>query len=110
MLVIRCRAGETVSIGSEVQLSVLSVEAGRVKLGFTAPQHVPVNRNCGELTSASNRLAVQGLNPANLESLASRLAAEPAELATCVVTLNVPKKYCESSKQNSDVAEKSSDG
>jgi carbon storage regulator CsrA len=110
MLVIRCRAGETVSIGEDTQLSILSVEAGRVKLGFTAPQHVAVSRNCGELTTVSNRMAMQGLNPEGLEALASRFASEPVELAACVVAVDVRKNSSKLSKQNAAAAEKSSDG
>lgn len=44
MLVLSRKTGERISIGGDVQVVVLEVSHGRVKLGFEAPREVPVRR------------------------------------------------------------------
>jgi carbon storage regulator len=44
MLVLRRKPGERVLIGEDIGVVVLEVEGDRVKLGFTAPRHVPIFR------------------------------------------------------------------
>jgi len=65
MLVLTRRSGEAVCIGRDVEVFVLSVTRGRVKLGFRAPRDVVVHRtetalstvrgSCSSLSSASAR-------------------------------------------------------
>lgn len=47
MLVLTRKRGESVQIGGEIQVQVLSVQGNRVRLGITAPSEVGVRR--GEL-------------------------------------------------------------
>ncbi len=86
MLVLRCREGESVSIGDDIQLSVLAVDAGRVKLGFTAPASVPVSRRCAELTREHNKGALR-VEGAVLGSLKSYLSNAPKGHLDCVVSV-----------------------
>ena len=44
MLVLSRKAGERVSIGSEIQVTVLGIQKGKVKLGFLGPPEVPIHR------------------------------------------------------------------
>lgn len=44
MLVLTRKLGEAIRIGSDMEVVVLSVAKGRVKLGLSAPPHVPVHR------------------------------------------------------------------
>ena len=53
MLVLSRKAGETIRIGSSIDLVVLGVSHGRVKLGFAGPKQIPVRR--GELVDAAAR-------------------------------------------------------
>lgn len=53
MLVLSRKAGETIRIGSSIELVVLGVSHGRVKLGFAGPKQIPVRR--GELADAPAR-------------------------------------------------------
>ena len=56
MLILQRKAGESVLIGEEIEVSVLSVEAGRVRLAIQAPRSVAILRS--ELkTAAENREA-----------------------------------------------------
>ena len=45
MLILSRRPGESVKIGDEVTVTVLSVKGGQVRLGFTAPPNVAVHRD-----------------------------------------------------------------
>src|SRR5262245_7129301 len=47
MLVLSRKTGETVTIGEGVDLVILEINRGRVKLGFAGPRHVAIRR--GEL-------------------------------------------------------------
>ena len=44
MLVLSRKVGERVQIGSEIEVTVLGVQGGRVKLGFAGPPEVPIRR------------------------------------------------------------------
>jgi carbon storage regulator len=44
MFVLTRRIGEAIYIGEGVEVEVLGVERGRVKLGFKAPPGVPIQR------------------------------------------------------------------
>jgi carbon storage regulator len=44
MLILTRRVGETLMIGDEVTVSVLSVKGGQVKVGINAPRNVAVHR------------------------------------------------------------------
>ena len=45
MLVLRRRAGERIWIGPEIELTVLGIQKGKVKLGFAGPPEVPIHRD-----------------------------------------------------------------
>lgn len=51
MLVLSRKIGEVICIGDEIEVVVLSVKGGRVKLGFAGPRDVTIRR--GELPGAS---------------------------------------------------------
>jgi carbon storage regulator len=44
MLVLTRRSGESIVIGGNIQVTVLSVKGDRVRLGIVAPQSVSVDR------------------------------------------------------------------
>lgn len=44
MLVLSRKAGERIQIADVITLTILSVNHGRVRLGFAAPSHIPVHR------------------------------------------------------------------
>ena len=51
MLILQRKAGESLLIGEEIESSVLSVEAGRVRLAIEAPRNVSILRS--ELKNAA---------------------------------------------------------
>lgn len=44
MLILTRKAGEKLMIGDDVQLTVLSIKGGQVRIGVTAPKDVGVHR------------------------------------------------------------------
>lgn len=44
MLILTRRAGETVMIGNDIEVTVLGVKGNQVRLGITAPREVGVHR------------------------------------------------------------------
>jgi len=44
MLVLSRKSGEQILIGKDIEVVVLEVNGDHVKLGFTAPQYVPIFR------------------------------------------------------------------
>jgi len=74
MLVLSRKIGETIRIGSEVELVVLKVERGRVKLGFAGPRDVAVRR--GELEDSQGATdAVAAVREAPARSTTSARSA-----------------------------------
>jgi carbon storage regulator len=45
MLVLSRKTGERIDIGEDIQVVILGVSNGRVKLGFEAPRNVAVRRS-----------------------------------------------------------------
>ena len=75
MLVLTRRSGESITIGDDIIVTVISASGGQVRLGITAPRSVQVLRE--EIYKAmkeENREAARGLRHGkNLEGVADRL-------------------------------------
>ena len=64
MLILQRKAGESLLIGDEIEVSVLSVEAGRVRLAIQAPRSVPILRSeLKRAVTANQEAAVEGGSP-----------------------------------------------
>lgn len=64
MLILQRKAGESVFIGEEIEISVLSVDAGRVRLAIQAPKSVAILRSELKSAAATNREAAgEGVSP-----------------------------------------------
>ncbi|MDE7221113.1 MAG: carbon storage regulator CsrA [Oscillospiraceae bacterium] len=57
MLILQRKAGESLAIGEEIEVTVLSVEAGRVRLAIQAPKSVPILRSELKTAAEVNREA-----------------------------------------------------
>jgi carbon storage regulator len=73
MLVLTRKLGESICIGSDVQVVVLDAGRGRVKLGFTGPRQVSIRR--GEL--AENAKSSEEILPAVMRQLPGAESLEP---------------------------------
>ena len=76
MLVMKRRAGESFTIGDQIEIEVLEVAGSRVKLGIIAPESVSIIRKEAVVTREENITASQPVAPDALTALASRLWAK----------------------------------
>ena len=64
MLILQRKAGESLLIGDEIEVSVLSVDSGRVRLAIDAPKSVSILRSELKTAAEVNREAAgEGLPP-----------------------------------------------
>ena len=70
MLALSRKSGESIMIGSDIEITILEVKGEQVKIGIAAPKQVPVYRKeiYVEIQQA-NREAVSQLNVENLRKL-----------------------------------------
>lgn len=73
MLIIRRRAGESLLIGENVEIEVMEVGAGGVKLGITAPRDVFILRSEIRLAEQENVAAMRTVSTASVAALVARL-------------------------------------
>ena len=71
MLVLTRQAGESIRIGENIEITVLEVRAGAVKIGIAAPRSVRVFRS--ELESINRQAAVDWNDKDQLTVIAQRL-------------------------------------
>lgn len=70
MLILQRKPGESVVIGEEISITVVSVEGGRVRLAISAPQEIPILRSELLAATAANRdSAAEEAAPAELLGL-----------------------------------------
>jgi len=62
MMVMRCKAGQSIRIGDDIRVSIRAVQGGQVvNFGIDAPAEVPVHRlEIFELIQKENRAASAG--------------------------------------------------
>lgn len=72
MLIMKRRAGESFTIGDEIEIEVLEVAGTRVKLGIVAPESVAIVRKEARLTREENITAARPVDPDALAALARR--------------------------------------
>lgn len=71
MLVLSRQAGESVRIGENIEITVLDVRGGTVKIGVAAPRSVRIFRS--ELESINRQAAADWRDKSQLTALAERL-------------------------------------
>ena len=67
------RAGESFTIGDDIEIEVLEVAGSRVKLGVVAPDSVAIVRKEARVTREENITAAQPVAPDALARLAQSL-------------------------------------
>lgn len=71
MLVLTRQAGESVRIGENIEITVLEVRSGAVKIGIVAPRSIRIFRS--ELESINRQAAADWQDKAKLSVIAQRL-------------------------------------
>ncbi len=76
MLVLTRKTGESLRIGADIRVTVVSANGGQVRIGIEAPARIPVHREeVWERIAAQNREAAE-LSPESLERLLRREGEE----------------------------------
>ena len=91
---IRRRCGESVWVGPDIEIRVLEVSGGRVKLGIAAPRDVLVLRDELKMTEDFNRLASRGLPPDAAVRLAAVLSYSSSQAVTHPRQI-IPQESCD---------------
>jgi carbon storage regulator len=78
MLVLSRQRDESIMIGDDVEITIVDVRGEKVRLGISAPAHIPVHRKEVYEAIKREKLAAAGGGPAGpVESLAKRKPPEP---------------------------------
>jgi carbon storage regulator len=72
MLVIRRRPGEAFRIGDDVQIEILEIGGGQVKLGISAPKDLLILRREVYVTGRQNEAAAREISTLELARLADQ--------------------------------------
>ena len=57
MLILQRKAGESLFIGENIEVSILSVDSGRVRIAIDAPKHISILRSELKRAADTNREA-----------------------------------------------------
>lgn len=82
MLILQRKAGESLLIGEDIQVTVVSADGGRVRLAIEAPREMPILRSELRTAMRTNEEAARQACPpgeALLEYLGGILGHEPRE-------------------------------
>lgn len=90
MLVIRRRSGESLLVGDNVEVEILEVSGGQVKLGIRAPRDVSILRKEVYLTREQNRAAVESARSPRVQRWIDQLSAAKGHSAGAVVKPSEP--------------------
>jgi carbon storage regulator len=70
MLVLSRKKGERIQIDGDITLTVLSIQGGRVQLGFAAPAHIAIQRE--EVRRRIEEDQARGFAPTDVEAIGAR--------------------------------------
>ncbi|MCM3092533.1 MULTISPECIES: carbon storage regulator CsrA [unclassified Cytobacillus] len=71
MLVLRRRLKESIMIGDDIEISILSIEGDQVKLGISAPKNVDIHRKEIYLSIQQENSSATQTEASVIESLSS---------------------------------------
>lgn len=79
MLILQRKPGESVVIGDDISVSVVSIEGGRVRLAISAPQAISILRSeLVDATAANRDSAAEEAAPAELLGLLGGMTEHPS--------------------------------
>lgn len=90
MLVMRRREGESILIGEDIEIRILSIDRSKVKIGITAPREIPVVTREMELVRRENQAA-------------ACVSGDAARSVACLLQASFPLLSAENSPNMADV-------
>ena len=83
MLILQRKAGESLLIGEDISVAVVSVDGGRVRLAISAPSSIPILRSELVTATAANKdSAAEEAAPSELLELLGGVLERPAQNET----------------------------
>ena len=79
MLVLTRKVGEAITVGEEINIRVLEIKGGLIKLGIDAPRHVAIHREEVLLRILEENKQAAQKAPADLSQLASIFKSRPKD-------------------------------
>ena len=77
MLIMSRRQGETILIGSEIEIVIAHIGRSRVRVGIRAPRQLTVVAQEVKLVGDENRAAALASSPAALQTILAQLLPDP---------------------------------
>ena len=77
MLVLTRKSRQSIMIGDDIEVSVLSIMGEKVRLGIQAPRDIPVFRNEVYLEIQQQNVAARAAAAAEVDEALKRRSAEP---------------------------------
>jgi carbon storage regulator len=77
MLVLTRKSRQSIMIGDDIEVSVLSIMGEKVRLGIQAPRDIPVFRNELYLEIQHQKVAARTTAAAEVDAALRRFSAEP---------------------------------
>ncbi len=79
MLVLSRQRDETIMIGDDIEIKIVDIRGDKVRLGITAPTHIPVHRKeVYDAIQAENRAAAD-LKPEDIDTVAHKDKDRPGQ-------------------------------
>ena len=73
MLILQRKPGESLLIGEDIEVSILGIESGRVRIAVKAPKQVPILRSELKRAAATNHEAAEDMvSPLELLNILSK--------------------------------------
>lgn len=79
MLVLTRKVGEAITVGEEINIRVLEVKGGLIKLGIDAPKHVAIHREEVLLRILEENKQAAQRSPSDLSQLSSIFTTKPKD-------------------------------
>jgi carbon storage regulator len=82
MLILTRKSNESVIIGKDIEIRILSVHGDQISLGFSAPRSIPIYRKeVFEAIQSQNREAADMMSTVNIDNFSKSIGAVFGELA-----------------------------
>jgi carbon storage regulator len=78
LLVLTRKSNQSIRIGNDIEVSVLSTTGGTVRIGIRAPRHIPVFRREVYLEIQQEKLAAGASARAEVDARSTRLGTKKA--------------------------------
>ena len=94
MLILQRRAGESIRIGDDIEITIVATEGGRVRLAISAPTDVPILRSELIVAQETNQdAAKERIAPDQLQSIMEHfLPTTPQMNSPAPIKLFTPQK------------------